>query len=235
MNTLRDTIDAHSTNVQGPVHGIVTVASQVSAHVVITPSGDVRIVQPASKHTIGMRHDRSSHFRRTIKAMCEWHLLDGLRKRVHTTREIKTDDGTRLVPGRKDMQGITSEIDRHATLHAHKASAYLCLRDASPHLAHAADRHLRNAWRRGLSTVLAGACRYADRLVAATIWEDGLCWHPQCRAAGYRCDAAHWHYSCPGNDRLAHIVPKSKKLSKRPPGRRRMACPAPTNLDDYCH
>ena len=195
----------------------------------------MRVVQAASKHTISLRHDRSSYFRRTIKAMCEWHLLDGLRKRVHTTREIKTDDGTRLVPGRKDMQGITSEIDRHATLHAHKASAYLCLRDASPHLAHAADRHLRNAWRRGLSTVLAGACRYADRLVAATIWEDAFAGIPNVAQLATAAMLPTGTTAAQQTSRLPHIVPKSKKLSKRPPGRRRMACPAPTNLDDYCH
>ena len=34
---------------------------------------------------------------------------------------------------------------------------------------------------------------------------------------------------------LLHTVPKSKKLSKRPPDKRRMAWPAPMNSDDYYH
>ena len=50
---------------------------------------------------------------------------------------------------------------------------------------------------RHLSTIIAGSCRFADRLKAAKLVTDDTCSHPEC--GGARCDAEHWNYHCHHN------------------------------------
>ena len=52
-------------------------------------------------------------------------------------------------------------------------------------------------WHRYLATIIAGATRFGDRVIAAKICEPDLCDHPRCDNA--RCDAEHWFCNCHHN------------------------------------
>jgi len=98
------------------------------------------------------------------------------------------------------MIGITDVVDPNATLSVRKPSVYTRIfKYSSTTLNKNAEVKnntsiLKNLWHRHLSTIIAGATRFGDRLVASKIWTTDLCDHPQCNSA--RCDAEHWNYCC---------------------------------------
>ena len=113
------------------------------------------------------------------------------------------------------MIGITSVVDRNATVSVRKPAAYARLKkdckeyidkqpDASEHAA-----ILKSLWHIYLTTIIAGATRFGDRLLAAKIRESDECDHPQCGSA--RCDAEHWNYSCHYKDNTGKYA-KTKQL-----------------------
>ena len=119
--------------------------------------------------------------------MLTWHLLSTLTKRIQQG-------------DRKDLLGITPNVDRHATFHAMQTRNI--------------KKHLRNTgtsitpkdgqkytlsdqvglWKRHITTIISGACRYLDRLHQAKIVDTDICKHPKCN--GQRCDAEQWYYHC---------------------------------------
>jgi hypothetical protein len=62
-------------------------------------------------------------------------------------------------------------------------------------------------WRRHIKTILAGACRYADRLFAANLVPTDKCSHPSCKNA--RCTAEHWIYECAYNSKAISTTGKA--------------------------
>ncbi len=66
--------------------------------------------------------------------------------------------------------------------------------------------HLYATWRRHISTIMAGACRFADRLKAANLVETDVCNHPACK--GKRLDAKHWFYECKHNQQAISTTGK---------------------------
>ena len=122
-------------------------------------------------------------FKRALKQMLTWHLLSTLVKRVQAG-------------DRKDLIGITPNIDRHATFQAmqtrvikkHVRTSGLSIAPSDGQTYTINDQV--NLWKRHITTVISGACRYLDRLHQAKIVDTDICQHPECNGA--RCDAEHW-------------------------------------------
>ena len=115
--------------------------------------------------------------------LLKWNLRDFATRHIlgHLRRRIGPDDEGNY--GRKDLVGITSVIDRHATL-ALTASPSGCGVDSY-------------RTRFALRIILSGSPMFGDRLAAAKLIPSDACCHPQCKGA--RCTAEHWFYECPRN------------------------------------
>ena len=101
------------------------------------------------------------------------------------------------------MIGITSVVDRNATFSVRKPAIYARIEkeckeyiDKQPNTTDHATI-LKSLWHKYLTTIIAGATRCGDRLLAAKIWESDECDHPQCGNA--RCGAGRRNYSCHHN------------------------------------
>ena len=98
---------------------------------------------------------------------------------------------------RKDVHGITTVVDRHATL-ALAGKPHTCADDV---------QRVRFA----LRIILSGAPMFADRLAKAGLIEDDTCDHPDCKGA--RCTAAHWFFECRRNQ---HNIDKLNRINDDP-------------------
>ena len=163
-------------NVNGPAHGLLSLASAIGCRVELAKNGnDVSLVSDDAGRSISLLSSNTP--------LVKWNLRD------FATRQILNQLQQRIMPdqdgkyGRKDLVGITSVIDRHATL-ALSSSPSGC----------GVDSH---RTRFALRIILSGAPMYGDRLAAAKLIPDDTCCHPHCQGA--RCTAEHWLYECPRN------------------------------------
>ena len=110
-DTIRQVLHAssatHTANIQGPAHGLLTMAATIGADIILRRNGDILVKQEGSNDTISLIKGGTPAFKRRLRHMCEWNLLNGLTKRVHTVK--KTARHPQGKPERKDLQGITPD------------------------------------------------------------------------------------------------------------------------------
>jgi ribonuclease HI len=186
--------------IQGPANGLLRLA-QLSGCQCILENGTICLVSDYTKGKINLFCDEEAFFRRTLKKFLTAKLLGDLANRVN-----KTDEEDQTPNSRKDMQGITAQIDENAIWHASdKRRLRKYLKTAGSTLTLDEENQdeltedqrttkLMALWNRHLSTVLAGAPRYLDRLKHAGIVESDMC-----STCNQRCTAEHWVYQCPCN------------------------------------
>ena len=196
MTTL-DLVSTSGMDIQGPASGFLSLLVHCGAECELS-SGDIVICQSSTGKRISLCKGDDTVFKREISDLCTEHILAALTERVSGEESE-----------RKDMKGITPKTDLHATLGAHKANAHESLKRAAEEIrqnGHGDDVQApctKAVWGRYMTIVIAGACRYADRLTAAKIVVDNLCMHPECN--GKSCDAKHWIYECPLNTAQSNL------------------------------
>ena len=187
-------IDSNMPNIQGPAHGFISLLEHCGATCKVEPQG-VIITHTDSGQKANLRLGSDAAFRRAINDFATRHILTALADRVNGT--------SKKYASRKDMIGITSVVDRNATFSTRKPAIYASIaKDSSEYRKkqQGTDDNktaLKNLWHRYLTTIIAGATRFGDRLLASKIWTTDQCDHPLCKQA--RCDAEHWNYSCHHN------------------------------------
>ena len=163
-------------NVNGPAHGLSCLAEAIGCQVEVPERRDeITIVCGDAGRSVDLLSDDLPLVRWNLRDFASRFILGQLVQRV--------DPGSANGGDRKDLVGITSVIDKHATM-ALFTNPMNCGIDAQ-------------RARFSLRILLSGSPMFLDRLCAAGITTSDMCTHPAC--AGKRCTAEHWFYECPGN------------------------------------
>ena len=167
--------DTRLEGIQGPAHGLYTLAGTLGCGIVIAHNAnEVLLVCEQSGRAINLLTDDL--------ALLKWNLRDFASRAILQQLILRVDPKLEGGPERKDMVGISAVLDKNATL-------YLASR---PHKCECNEdtHHVRLAIR----TILSGAPMFGDRLAAAKLIATDVCDHPECHNA--RCTAEHWFYHC---------------------------------------
>jgi len=159
-NCLISAIDNNLPNIQGPANGVISLLAHCGATCEVGAEG-IKITHTESGLTTNLMHGSDAVFRKSISDYASRHILASLANRVNG-----------IEAGRKDMVGITSVVDRNATFSLRKPAAYARIKndckeyiekqpDATEHAA-----ILKRLWHKYLTTIIAGATRFGDRLLA---------------------------------------------------------------------
>ena len=161
-------------NCQGPARGVLNAAQQINARITLSTNGGIYIKQTSSDICADLLDGCTEAFKRAIHDMCEWAVLAGLANRVKAPKNQRGH--------RKDLQGITPNIDKHATLNAHDRKAHLVVKNYTDKLPTGKNNytHTKALWKRHLASILVGAPRYPDRLKAAGLTANDICTNPAC-------------------------------------------------------
>jgi hypothetical protein len=164
----------------------------------------INILNTYTQDKINLVTGSCAVFKRFLKEAVTRHIREGLALRVN---KVGSDGKT----GRKDLLGISPCLDDHAIHYASSAritNEFLKVypeimaqqtqtgTEGSGDKTDSSGRG-RGLWKRYLSTILSGACRFGDRLFAANLVPNGKCTHPACR--NKVITAEHWLYECPYN------------------------------------
>ena len=187
----------------GPAHGIMEYAQALGIEIVITET-EIMLETPIG-YSIDLCTDHLSHFRYVITEVCRFAILKQLKERSETLNVQEHEEAkSKQKKGRKDMEGITADIDVRATL-----AMLNCRKDPKYddeegqdayylHKLHELDEaqkilcrpcKLSPVSRRRLQTIIAGSIRPPHRLVYTGRIEDSLCKHPACQ--NEKCDTHH--------------------------------------------
>ena len=119
--------DCDSQDIQGPAHGFISLLQQCGARHVIQDDGDVHIFHDGTNSSISFSRGSEERFRRLVQSWCRWRVFQALSERVN-----KVDSDGIPCGDRKDMRGMTANIDLHATLSCHGPKPHKVLRSQHP-------------------------------------------------------------------------------------------------------
>ena len=159
--------------VNGPAHGLISLARALDCTLCVSNDrNEVALVSCDAGRTINLLTDDGPLLRWNLRDFASRSILKGRVQRI-----IPDGEGNCQ---RKDVQGITTVIDRHATLGLVSCPGG-CDVDAA-------------RMKFALRIILSGSPMYGDGLHAAKLIADASCDAPGCD--GVRCTTEHWCYDC---------------------------------------